>query len=319
MNARWILAGLIGGVVAGCGAEFSNAPFEQDARFVDAIPRAAELRLSAPVGQIGVRALAAEPAELYVFTRTTTLNINRSVFDQLREIDRLLGNPPSERTDDRRVWGPFRHPLDPHESRLVTKRVDDGFEWALGFRPKDSDDGFDEPIVGSFAPEGGPRSGHGRVTFDLDASRAFGGAGEGVVDVEYDKKDGELDLVLTFTGYRPNPSAARLDTQYAFRRGPDGSGAFEYAFFGDEDAVVEVRSRWQSDGAGRADARVSGLPDTPLTIIVSECWGSLFGRVFYTQTLEDGASLGQEDGDPDACVFGEVELPSRIEPPALRD
>jgi hypothetical protein len=68
---------------------------------------------------------------------------------------------------------------------------------------------------------------------------------------------------------------------------------------------VVIRSRWQSDGAGRGDARLAGGDLGSAQAIASECWSSLFRRVYYT----DNASFQPTEGDVASCAYGTADLP----------
>ena len=64
--------------------------------------------------------------------------------------------------------------------------------------------------------------------------------------------------------------------------------------------VAIVRSRWDGEGAGRADAYVTGGDLGPLTYTESDCWDTSHQTVF----LENNFELRTE-GDEGACVFAE--------------
>lgn len=262
--------------LVGCGDEFSNAVFETDQRFLDAVPRARDLRLSGPTTDgVVQQALVGERAELYTLTRVTTLQIDRAVFHQLRDVERLVAEPPGERGDDRRVWGPFRHPLDDFESRFVMNREDDGFEYAYEAR-RDGDAEFTTVIDGRYD------DGVGALTFH---------SGEAPVTVAYTlEDDGAVDITMEAG-----------DGNFAYRREPDGSGEFEMAVRGADDATFELRTRWIPGGEGRADAKGDDH-------VVSECWDDAFGRTWYD------AGVAAE-GDSSACPFSDVALPERVSLP----
>ena len=68
---------------------------------------------------------------------------------------------------------------------------------------------------------------------------------------------------------------------------------------------VTLRSRWEANGSGRADARVAGGDLGATQAIASECWGTSFQRTFYT----DNASFAPTEGDPATCAFATADLP----------
>ncbi len=281
---------------AGCGEEFSNAVFDTDQAFLDAVPRARDLRLSGVVAEDGVirQALIGQAAELYATTRTTTLQVDRAVFHQLREVERLVAEPPSERGEDRRVWGPFRHPLDDFETRFVMTRTSGAFDYAYETRRADGDD-FEVAIDGNFDPEDS-RVGAGQLNFHL---------GDGAFSVTYVlEEDGAVDMQLESRALSSGTDGAH-DANYAYRRGADGSGDFEMAVRGADGNTFVLRTRWVAGGSGRADARGANAEQTHE---VSECWDAVFARTWY-----DAGAF--EEGDADSCAFADKALPERVSLP----
>jgi hypothetical protein len=66
------------------------------------------------------------------------------------------------------------------------------------------------------------------------------------------------------------------------------------------EAVLEVRTRWDAEGAGRADARVF-LRDVRQTYRFFQCFTP--GEPYAWRWTDFQA--GFEDGDPSKCVFDE--------------
>jgi hypothetical protein len=66
---------------------------------------------------------------------------------------------------------------------------------------------------------------------------------------------------------------------------------------------VQIRSRWNAQGAGRADISLSGgdVPQTYGTISATECWDSTFARVYYGDSVE----YAPTEGDAAACAYSE--------------
>ena len=78
----------------------------------------------------------------------------------------------------------------------------------------------------------------------------------------------------------------------------DAKGSATTAF---ED--IAIVSRWQPDGAGRADVALEGgdVPAELGTVSAVECWGTDFARVYYADSVE----FAPAEGDPTACVLGD--------------
>ena len=309
-----------------CGEPFTNAIFEEDVAFLAAIPHTYELRISGPAsdstGGTVSQALATERSELYELTRRTALGIDHGVLRLLRDIDRIVDAPPTERDADRRVWGPFRHPLDPVESRFVMDRgAGDRFVYRLeqrvaeGGELKADDEPYTAVISGDYESTGSVRHGTGTLTFDFDASaRLTGGATQGRVEVDYEQRAEELSLTVRLFGFVDQAGAEPIDAAYAFVRSVDGVGDFEFAFVGESGERIEIRSRWRPTGTGRADGRVVWVngPQT-VTLVVTECWDELFVPTYISPIPNDR----EGSGDPEACAFEKQALPARISVPDL--
>jgi len=65
-----------------------------------------------------------------------------------------------------------------------------------------------------------------------------------------------------------------------------------------------MRSRWQADGQGRSDARITTVNHGEVT--ATECWSSTFARVYWA----DSVGLEPNEGDAGACAYTETEYPS---------
>ncbi len=294
----------LGLLAAGCGDELSNAVFDDDARFLAAVPRAAFLRVGG-ADEDGVRraALSEEGlAPYYVATRRATLDLDRAIVGHLRQVEALVAEGPAVRDGDRRVWGPFRHALDPLESRFVVDRTDDDtYAYALEMATVGTEDRA-ATITGAWTGEA-PGEGRGEIVFDLDAlARLTGSASRGRLEAAYARRGDESIVWLELVDFAEAPDAPRRDLSAAWRRHP-GGGELEFGYT-DRDTLVGVRSRWRSDGAGRADARAEADPPVDVT----ECWDASFRLVY--------AAVGaRSEGDPATCAFAERELPGKIAAP----
>jgi len=306
MTARCLL--LLPSLLAGCGGEFSNELFGEDERFLTAVPSAAELSLSAPTpgveeGETGTlrQGLAPPRAELYTITRRITLDIDRSVGHHLRDVGRLVAEPPAERTPTRREWGPFTHPLDPLEARFVMEETDPGvFAYALEKRRKGAGD-FTATITGSFEAAGGARQGDGSITFHLDAdARLTGSPSGGLVLMDYHLEAAEARIAVRLADFVEDPEQPALEAAYDYRRHP-GGGEFEFVYAPQDGERVEAKTRWRPDGAGRADGRWFSVVE----VVFSECWDTAFSRTYYEATPE----VAPKEGDPASCAFEARELP----------
>ncbi|HLV67462.1 MAG TPA: hypothetical protein VKY73_16685, partial [Polyangiaceae bacterium] len=64
---------------------------------------------------------------------------------------------------------------------------------------------------------------------------------------------------------------------------------------------LAMQSRFRADGAGRADVTVANgdVPADIGAVTLTECWGTDFTRVYYSDTIE----LNPTEGDATACAF----------------
>ncbi len=294
--------------LAGCGDDFSNRLFEDDARFLAAAPAAQTLRIGGPVQGEGFAATALiveEPAELYVLTRQVTLSLNGLAFGLLHAVDRLVEQVPTTRTADGRTWTLPPHPLDPLDTTFEMQRAGGRYTYALRQGRRDRDAAPLTVLSGHFEPRADGAAGTGQLTFDLDAARRLGASwGEGLVQVDYTLGDGRTELAIRLEGVRFADQPVPVDTTYRFERGPDGAGTFDFAFPLEEDGWVIMRSRWDATGAGRADAL---RPREGGDRRISECWDRQFAR--------SAGSLDPQDSPLPGCAFP---LPAFPDPAEIR-
>ncbi|MCA9559689.1 MAG: hypothetical protein H6704_30105 [Myxococcales bacterium] len=289
-------------LATGCGDDFTNAPLEDDARFLAAAPSATVVRIGGPTGPspaLATTLIVAEPADLYVLTRQVSLSLNGAAFDLLHAVDRIVEHPPTVRDADGRVWAPAPHPLDPLDTVFTMTRADGAFDYVLEQRRRGDDGPYAATLSGRFTPTADPATGAGTLTLDLDAAHGLGtSVARGRLTVDYAQGPDGLRLDLAFDGFTADPAQAPLDTTYAYRETPAGQGTLDFAFPTDDGQRVAVRSRWRADGAGRADALVA---QGGTTVEVSECWGPDFGKVY-------GRAGQRAEGDVTACAFPDADF-----------
>jgi hypothetical protein len=100
-----------------------------------------------------------------------------------------------------------------------------------------------------------------------------------------------------------------VNANYEYNRTLDGGGDMVFDVNGDAGGTslqehITLRSRWQSNGAGRADARLTG-GDLTSSAIASECWSTSFRRTYYT----DNVNFAPTEGAVADCAFGTADLP----------
>ncbi len=314
-------------VLAACGG-ISNLPLE-DLAFVDALPKAQELALAAPDEAALSQGLQAEgrrvdglagrcdrardgaAGDAFCLGHELVREVNRMTAGLLGVLDLVRSLPPTERSDDGRVWGP--HSDDEHPGRrwkVGVQRHDGGasFSWEISFA---QDDGpFVIVVAGAFEPgPGGTSRGAGWYLWDAKAARdaGFGGVEEDPdsLELRYDLLVEPRRLNAQITG---NGQTLELDHE----RASDGAGAWEYVVPVDLDGLgaldlLQASMRWQADRAGRADAHLTlgeGSSGPPGPYGTSVCWAQDFTRTFVRSDFRDACPEGGcEQGDEGDCVF----------------
>ena len=281
-----------------------------DAATVDrALPTADQVSIKLPdttarsVGQL---------ASWYVATRDVTRTFNGGSAWVLVLIHTIVKFPVTTTAGDTLTWGPWSDALSPAEYKLDVHVVGDGtFEYTLSGRSKTTAGSrFEAVIDGTADPRAGELQGKGAFLIDFDAGKRVNpidsGDAKGTINAGYDLAARHLDLAIATTDASGQPIAA----DYAYNESADGSGDMVFDLRGDTGGgpaleTVTLRSRWQATGAGRADARIAGgdLGQTEAT--ASECWDTMFKRVFYT----DSVGFAPSEGAQTACAFATADLP----------
>ncbi len=314
---------------AGCG-NFSN----EDLVFLAGVPTARELAMdveAAPGAEPG--ALVGEPAQLYALAQHASEEVNAGVEGLLELVDDLgQGHPPTERTDERRIWGP----IEDVDHTGVTLRLEIRREDRAGGKPRfvfcvhaapdgelDEDDiecdtSTDGPLPavlsGSYDPEdaeASARSGSGRIVLNFDAARRAGtakGFERGVLQLDYDFSLGgrAKDIALSLER-KALFGDEQLVTTYDYSRVADGYT--EFAVSSPENKVgayaletVLFQAAWDPDGLGRGEMSVTG-GDVPAdrTIGGTECWDAAQLRTYLVWEVEGRPDLSGQEGDLAAC------------------
>jgi hypothetical protein len=274
-----------------------------------AIPTAEQVRIKLPQSQ--ARALG-ELSSYYVVTRDVTRTLNGGSAWVLVLIHTIVQYPVTTIQGDTYTWGPWSGALDPAEYRLdVTANADGTFDYALAGKSKlEAGASYETVISGHADPRPGHLQGNGDFTIDFDAGKRVNpidsGDARGHVTVTYDLAARQLDLVAVSSDANGNPATA----EYAYQETASGGGDMVFAITADVGgtALAEnlvLRSRWQADGAGRGDARLAGGDLGSDQAIASECWSTMFKRVFYTDSVDFLAT----EGDQASCAYATADLP----------
>jgi hypothetical protein len=290
---------------------------QQDAspRDIDrALPTADQISIKLP--EATARALdqnvIGQLANWYVATRDVTRTFNGGSAWVLVLIHAIVQFPATTVNGDTFTWGPWSQALDPAEYKLDVRAVGDGtYAYQLSGRSKTQASAqFEVVIDGAADPRAGDLQGSGAFSIDFDAGKRVNpidaSDARGSVDVTYDLAQHHLDLAILSTDALGQPVAA----DYAYNEAADGGGDMVFELNGnaggsEELEAVTLRSRWLGNGSGRADARIAGGDLGTVQATASECWDTMFNRVFYT----DSANFAQTEGAQTACAFATADLP----------
>lgn len=286
----------------------------------DALPTADDVQVKVP--EDGAQALAlGQIADYYRFTRVVSRDFNGGAAWVLTLVHVIVQFPPTEVDGNTYTWGPHSDALDPAEWKLVvTENADGSYDWRFDGRSKtELNSSFLTVISGNAVPGDVPHRGNGNFMIDFDAGEQVNpidNDASGRVEVSYDlRQDGDINgsISMHIAGRQETEGGdiIPVTADYAYSENLDGSGDFSFAIKADldengsaaEDALI--RSRWQADGAGRGDARLSGGNLEALVVEASECWDAQFRRVHYT----DSVDWAPTEGDAADCAFTDVLLP----------
>lgn len=301
-----LLTSLLATVGLSACAQEENGPEGLDA----ALPTAEQLSIKLPEGQ--TRAVG-ELAEYYKYTRDITRTLNGSSAWVLILIHTIVQYPVTTVEGNVYTWGPWAEGLDPAEYKLVvTAKADGTYEYQLAGRPRNTTGSFETVISGTAIPGATDAQSKGQLLLDFDAAERVNPVdndGNGQLTIKYDfaARTLELDAVSVENG---RPSTAH----YAYKSQTDGAGDMVFGLRGNADGgagleSLTLRSRWQSNGAGRGDARITGGDVGSSELTASECWDNQFRRSYF---IAESGALGGTEGDAAACVFAAADLPPRI-------
>jgi hypothetical protein len=277
------------------------------------LPSSENLRIAVPESQgkeLG------ELSDAYVLTRGVTGIVNGGAAIILILAKTVTSFPPTSVEGSTFIWGPWGgNALQPAEYRMTVTRQSDGdYHWTFEGRRKADGAGapFRTVLNGIATP--GESPGHGSGSFQIDFNIAevldpVGNSGEGTLAVTYDLESEPKTLDVHWEDVGGDPTAS---VDYKYSETHDGAGDFQFTALADSEDpgpladVIEMRSRWNATGAGRADARIaSGDNPEVLQVTASECWNNSFALVYRT----DSADWMPTVGDPASCAFTSPALP----------
>lgn len=328
-HSGWIIA-LVLGLAGASGCTFDLA--DEGSEFREAVPQQAAIAVPGPgdsaAMQHGASVTGPErglegiapttTAYWYGFTRNVRDGVNQVTGAVLGSVWYIVHTRPTSVDADTATWGPYTDALEPVTWRFRVKRVGaQHFDYELDGRPKTSTSDADYKVVLSGDGWGRLSEHHGDGTFviDLDAARALDPMkhqnDSGKVTIVHDLprtiSEDAFAMPRTITA-DVRPSATPEWVTITSTANTDGTGRLDVDAHVDIDAShttaiedVGVISRWHADGAGRADITLSGgdVPASYGSVTASECWGSDFARVYYS----DNVNYAPTEGNAAACAY----------------
>jgi hypothetical protein len=254
-------------------------------------------------------------AEYYRFTRDLTDAVDWGSAATVGLVWLIVQAPPTSTSAHQAVWGPARgEALSPVTWKLtVNETTTDVFNYQLDGRPNasTSDADWKTVLAGHGYAKASASHATGWFQWDADAQRALdpmrAANDTGTTKVTYDVRTLPATLRAEHAPTASTESSYTIDVTHL----TGGAGQVDIAALGDLDPSgttakenVDMHSRWDASGAGRADTTVAGgdVPVSIASVHATECWDTSFARVYYTDT----ASTQPTTGSPSACAFSQV-------------
>jgi hypothetical protein len=268
------------------------------------------------------QALKGLPAEYWGLTFGVSTVINGGAVFVGGLVKTVIAFPPTTLAADEAVWGPFSGALDPITWRLTVKRVGDHkFQYQFDGQSKLNPGPFITVLAGTHTAalddQGDPIEGFGdgSFTLDWDARQMLPLANPnevGKANYSYSRLPGQTATISAqFRRVKDKDKGTLVDVDYVYSHHEGGSGTLDFAYdaaaqLGMADGRATVHSRWQANGAGRADAKLTST-SLPGPATASECWNTTFTSVFFAHSWAPALDYGVEATD---CVYTGAEFSS---------
>lgn len=260
---------------AGCG-NYSNGVLD-DAPFYNALPRAQDLQVDVPKS-------AAQPAcvlgesKIATDTRALGLGLALGVYNILGVIDLIRNLPPTARTADTRLWGPF--PDGQHQGfwvqvRMVRVPASGAPSFTVEVQERLGLVGDFATLLSAELTGAVAQRGSGTLHYDYAAARKLGvgksdDPAAGQLNIAYDLASDPRTIGLRTVG---TPTESSIDiSSYA-----DGQAQLVLAFVDDKGAKFNATSKFAKGGQGKATYSVKS---GPIADVVDECWDATYCRSY---------------------------------------
>ena len=247
-------------------------------------------------------------AKYYAFTRDIADATDATTAIVLGLVWVIVHSPPTSVDAHHAVWGPGSgNALDPNVWRMTATEVaEHEYDYVLAARPKasTSEGDYVSILTGHGWDESSPNHRSGWFLVDNDAYKSVDpmrGHDSGTVRIDFDARS--YPITIDVDAETGDPAKGWFKIQLEHDK--DAGGSVAVQALGDIETVkdgnlenVTLNSKWNSTGAGRSDATISG-GDLKSEVDATECWDTNFQRVYYTDTIGYEPTMGAAS----ACAF----------------
>ncbi len=302
--------------VCGCGGLHADGADE----FRNGVPASGAVELKVPgatqqplTGEGTKRdGLEGDTAAFYGFTRGVTVLVNTGVAATLVLVEKITEYPPTATTATSATWGPHTDALSPNTWKMTVTQVEkDVYSYSLVGKGKNEPDSAFRVILSGTHHSTGAKIGSGDFLIDWDQAQQLPEHDQnvGTAKVTYSKVSASANVTVDalFTNVRDGDNGKLISSKYKYTEQPGNGGSLEFSankdFYGAAKIEqLDVRSRWQQTGAGRADVKVSqGDLETAATI--TECWDTNFASRYLLASYQTTGNYGAAS----VCTFSSAE------------
>jgi hypothetical protein len=297
--------------LAGCGLGSAD-------EFSEAMPTLNQLSISIPEGTIQTKpgqltqSLTGQPPVLYGLSSAISKKINTKILIGLIFLGDIVRSSLPSIQGDQATWGPYTTALDPLSWKLQARRLGPGqFSYELSAKRKTDITGTFKTILTGTSRKGSSSVFSGYAgSFEVTSSALNTLAPllhpeKGMVVATYDTTGSQRRIEMELKGYSV-AGGQPYDGTYTYLERADRSGEFRFDALwdlqrnGSTEEKLSVLTAWNSQGAGRGDASITGgdLPQgEPITM--TECWDASLGLLYY----QDSLNIRPVEGEEASCAF----------------
>ena len=299
----------------GCGAQvdFKQGVPTQEMVSVNTIPQKGTGQMGAGQGQ---QALLGDPSDSVALTRGATAAVNGATLWILGSLKAVTDHPATSVQGEKAVWGPFTPELSPTTWKLTVARSGGrSFNYMLeGKQKSQPDTAYQTVLSGTHEATGVVGYGSGNFRIDWQSAAAVGGqtgqtASDAEVKYSHTSASAPTTVDVEFQAIQSGSSTPTTYATYHYKSTPNVGGEFSFGTdivaWWDPSSPTDhwsIKSRWQTNGAGRADATLTG-PNLSTPATQNECWD----QNFASQYMYNSADSSKRWGSASSCVYANAE------------